>query len=41
MSPAQAKRFSSVVEGVKEGETPPIEVTPGSDGTPISEVELE
>jgi hypothetical protein len=40
-SPGAAKRFSSVVEGVREGATPPIEVTPGSTGTPIRDVEFE
>ena len=40
-SPGAAKRFSSVVEGVREGKTPPIEVTPGSTGTPIRDVEFE
>ena len=37
-SPGSARRFDSVVEGVKEGATPPIEVRPGSQGIPIKDV---
>ncbi len=35
------ERWQSIVEGAKDGTLPPIEVRPGTRGTPISDVEFE